>query len=467
MSFSSLNVGLSALLAHRQAAETISHNIANANTEGYSRQRTELQAAGAAAVPALYARNRPGGTGVRVDATIRIRNEFLETQYRNEAAQGQKLGIRQGVLDRVENTFPEPGPNGLDEALGQFWGSWVSVVNNPESQPARSSVLAQAQTVADRLHLTDGALRQQRGDTVTQAKLMATEINDLAGRVATFDQAIRSAVVAGESPNDLMDQRDAAVVSLAKLTGATVEAGEHGTVDVFVGGRALIHAGQVEQLQVQEVDDPAFADVGLKKVQVTWGRDGYPANLTTGELAGAVAGANTDIPTYIRAVDEVARQLVTSVNALHQQGKDLDGNPGGDFFDSSFTTAGNIALSANVQGQPNHVVAASATGGPLDTGIAEQLSKLANAPVGASASYHGLIVNLGLDVRQVSEAASVQDSVVERLDEDRRSASGVNLDEEMVNLVSEQKAYAAAARVITTVDEMLDILINRTGTVGR
>jgi flagellar hook-associated protein 1 FlgK len=155
------------------------------------------------------------------------------------------------------------------------------------------------------------------------------------------------------------------------------------------------------------------------------------------------------------------------VNTLHKQGKDLDGNAGGDFFDGALTTARNIGLSANVKGQPSHVVAASSAGGPLDTSIAEKLSGLANAPAGASASYRGLIVNLGLDVRQVSEATSVQDSVVERLDEDRRSASGVNMDEEMVNLVAEQKAYAAAARVITTVDEMLDVLINRTGTVGR
>src|SRR4051812_26779253 len=230
-SFSSLGIGLSALLAHRQAAETISQNIANTNTAGYSRRRTEIQSEGAAPVPALYARSNQAGGGVRVEGITRIRDEFLETQHRSEAALGSGLTSQLGVLNRIEGVFPEPSDVGIDDALGKFFGSWTDVMNSPDSEAARAGVLQQAQTVVDRLHVADRELRQQYTDAGGQAKTMVNQINDLAHQVNTCDQAIRAAELAGQSPNDLLDQRDKTVLDLAKLTGATVTRGEYGTVD--------------------------------------------------------------------------------------------------------------------------------------------------------------------------------------------------------------------------------------------
>jgi flagellar hook-associated protein 1 FlgK len=215
------------------------------------------------------------------------------------------------------------------------------------------------------------------------------------------------------------------------------------------------------------VTDAALTPLGLERVEVQWTADDYPTGVANGSIAGYVNGANEVLPRYLTKLNDVASQLVTSVNALHTTGKDLDGVSGRNFFDPTRTTAATISLSADVASQPRHLAAAAVAGGALDTTLAESIAKIGTATSGPDASYRSMIVGLGSEVQFLTNQADAQSGVVQRLDEDRKAVSGVNLDEEMVNLVAAQHAYSAAARVITTVDEMLDTLINRTGVVGR
>jgi flagellar hook-associated protein 1 len=465
--FSALNTGLSALIAHRQVAETISHNIANVNTPGYSRQRVELQAAGGAPVPSIYARPMAGGTGVNSEGIIRIRDAFLEAQHRSETAVGATLRATAAVLGRLEGAFPEPSGTGIASQLNELWASWQSVVNNPESEALRTNVLEKGRTVIQAFQLADRQVRTQRADAVANIGLMVNETNELAGQIATLNGAIQAATLVGQTPNDLLDQRDQLTLRLTELSGATVESGANNTVDVYIGGRALVHGQRTQALAVAEVDDPALTGVGLKRVEVRWAGDDYPATVSSGSMAGFVSGANEILPRYLRELDGVAAQLVTSVNDLHTAGKGLDGVDGRNFFDPTGVTAATLALSTDVAGQPRNLAAAGPGGGPLDTSNAELISLIGRAPDGPDAGYRSLIVGLGSEVKFFRQQSDVQHAVVARLDADRSAVSGVNLDEEMVNLVAAQHAYSAAARVITTIDQMLDTLINRTGLVGR
>lgn len=465
--FSALGTGLSALVAHRQAAEVISHNIANANTEGYSRRRVELRAEGPDPVAAVFSHSSHTGTGVRSDGIARIRDDFLEAQHRNETGIAGTLEGTATVLDRLERSFPEPSDTGIAAQLDDMWASWQAIVNNPESEAARSAVLEKGKLVIQSFQLADRQIRAQHGDAVTNVGLQVTKVNQLADQIAHYNSGIRAASVAGLSPNDLLDQRDQAVLELTRLTGATVQAGDNGSVDVFVGGRALVYRSDVQHLVSAEVDDPALDPLGFKRVEVHWEIDDSVADLTTGTIAGYASGANEVLPKYLGQLDAVAEQLVTSVNTLHSTGNDLDGDTGHDFFDAAGTTAATLALSADVAGQPRHLAAADASAGPLDTSLAQSIAAIGRATAGPDASYRSMIVALGSEVQFFTQQSDVQNSVVQRLDEDRKSVSGVNLDEEMVALIAEQHAYSAAARVITTVDEMLDTLINRMGVVGR
>jgi flagellar hook-associated protein 1 FlgK len=466
-SFSGLQTGLSALIAHRQAAEVIAHNIANVNTEGYSRQRVELQAEGRPPVTAIWARTSDVGTGVRAESITRIRNEFLESQHRNELASAGSLDGTAAVLNRLEGAFPEPSDTGIAAQLSNYWASWQAVVNNPESEAARSDVLEKGNLVVQSLHLADRQMRTQREDAVTNVGLMVGEANQIAEQIARYNTGIRAATVGGQQPNDLLDQRDELVLQLSQLTGAKVSAGEHGMVDVHIGGRAIVNGQNFQKLAVTTVADPTLGALGLDKARVSWAADGLPTDMASGEIAGYVLGANEVIPQYLTKLNTVASQLVTSVNTIHTTGKDLSGTTGRTFFDPTRTTAANIAISADVDGKPRQLAVAGVTGGALDTTVAESLGKLGKATIGADSTYRAMIVSLGSEVQFFNNQTDAQMGVVARLDEDRKSASGVNLDEEMVNLVASQHAYSAAARVITTVDEMLDTLINRTGVVGR
>jgi flagellar hook-associated protein 1 len=467
--FSGLQTGLSGLLTHRQVTETISHNIANVNTPGYSRQRVELQAEGRQPVTAIWSRVSDVGQGVRSDGISRIRNEFLETQHRNEAGVGAALAGTGAVINRLESVFPEPSDTGVAAQLREFWASWESLVNNPGDLATRAAVMETGNQVVQVLRRSEQQIDIQREDALTNIGLEVSEVNQLAEQVAKYNSGIRTALVGGQQPNDLLDQRDQLILRLSELTGATVETGENGMADVYVGGRALVHGQDFQTMKAVQVPatDPKLVALGLTETQVQWRTDSYPADVRSGEIAGYVAGVNDVLPDYQTRLNEVATKLATTVNDRHKLGQDLNGAPGQDFFTFAGTpSAATIKIGLT---DPAQVVAGTGTPGSpnLETSIAEQLGHLGKLADGADANYQEMILALGNEVQFFTTQTDAQAGVVNRLDEDRKAASGVNLDEEMVNLVAAQHAYSAAARVITTVDEMLETIINRMGTVGR
>jgi flagellar hook-associated protein 1 FlgK len=188
-----------------------------------------------------------------------------------------------------------------------------------------------------------------------------------------------------------------------------------------------------------------------------------------GQLGGVLSGANSLVPQALADLDGVAATLVATVNGLHQSGQGLDTllDLNLDFFDPTGTRASTISLSVDVAGQPSRIAAAALGAGPLDASMAQQLAALATSPTGADAAYQTMIGRLAVESQAADRRDRVQDLVVRQVDDARISVSGVNLDEELTAMVQEQRAYEAAARMITTVDEMLDVLINRTGLVGR
>jgi flagellar hook-associated protein 1 FlgK len=259
-------------------------------------------------------------------------------------------------------------------------------------------------------------------------------------------------------------------VLLDELSGYVaidVRSSSSGAVDVTVDGTSLVSGISAQHLAVTQVTDPALTPLGLQRVQMVWAVDGRPTPISGGQLAGNLAAANQAVPDAMSGLDAVAADLVSSVNTLHLAGKDLGGTTGRAFFDPAGTRASTLALSADVDGLPANLAVASATGGALDTTVGQQIAALGLATNGPDASYRSFIAQLGTQVAAATRRSEVQDSVRDRTTADRSAVTGVSIDEEMVGLVAFQHAYSAAARVMTTVDEMLDTLINRTGVVGR
>jgi flagellar hook-associated protein 1 FlgK len=466
--FSGLTGALSALHAQRHGMDVTGQNIANANTDGYSRQRVNLEATGGSTVPAIYSISDGASGGVTVTDVGRIQDTFLETRARIEHGQSAYLAGKQQVYDRIEQVFKEPSKTGLQSQLSDFWKSWHDLVNQPGDPAARTQVLAQATTVASTIkdsYATLGSLWQTGRE---QLDGYATDLNSAAERVAQLNQAIVRSGQAGLPANELADQRDLLVLHISELTGASTLARPDGSVDVFISGSPLVNGANYRQVSVTGAQ--RMEDQSVTPVRLVWDKPANtPVAVTSGTIAATMETLGTTLPGYGVGLDKVAAALANTVNTQHKLGLDLQGNAGVDFFSSTKAANFGVALTST-----NQIAAAvkPPAGAPPGTGKydgnnADALAGLATAADGPDREYRQFIIDLGSAKQTVDRRAAIQGAITSDVDSARISQSGVNLDEEMSNLISYQRAYQAASRVITTVDDMLDTLINRTGLVGR
>lgn len=459
-SFGGLNTALTSLYANRRGLDVTGQNIANANTKGYTRQRTEMQAQTGSIVPTLWSKSDGVGTGVAVTSVQRLRDEYLETRGRTEHAQSAYLTNQVSTYAAIEDVFAEPSGTALQAQLHDMWGAWSDVANNPDKVAGRSALLQQSKTVVNVLHDTHDALANQWSASRATLAAYAAEVNTTAGAVAQLNDSIVNAIASGVTVNELQDQRDLHVMHLAELTGATASRRQNGAMDVFVGGSTLVSEFTTRQIEV--VGAGRLADQALDPMTVRW------ADTKTAAPPGGTMGAVADtmtviIPELSAELDGVAAALVETVNAAHTAGYGLDGVSGRPFFNG--TTADTIELAIDFSNPEQ--VAASATEGTFDGSVADALAGSGILTTGPDRKYQDLIGQLGVAAQTSGRRADIQSNVALQIDAARESESGVNLDEEMTNLLTFQRGYEAASRVLTTIDSMLDQLINRTGLVGR
>jgi flagellar hook-associated protein 1 FlgK len=454
-SFMGLQTSLRGLLAHQQAIDTTSHNVANANTEGYSRQEATLAATDAMKVVGTGNGSIGSlGTGVTVQQYTRIRDAFLDLQYRAQNMQVGDQQTRSTQLDQVELSLSEPGDNGIASALDSFKAAWQDLANNPGDGAARTQVLARAQTLRDTITTQSTAVQNEWSTQRTSLDNGAAEVNQVASQLAGLNKALQSAYVAGTDANTLLDQRDQLTMRLSELTGATVTLNSDTTADVSVAGLSLVSGMTASTMSTSGATDLTGQDSDPVQLMI----DGNAVTLGTGELGAAQRLIGTDLPGYRDSLDSFVASLASSVNAQHASGLDLSGAPGGDLFSGSTAATLQVAIT-----DPSLVAVADPLKGGLDNTNALTMAGL---DMGAS-SYRDLITSFGVSVSSAKQGSTNQATLVDQIDASRESVSGVNQDEEMVNLLAAQRGYEGASRVLTTMDEMLDTLINKTGLVGR
>ena len=459
--FSSLNTALSALRYNRVAMDVASSNIANVGTDGYTRRRVNAETVDAPTRPAMWSRYDGAGNGVAVSGVDRMADALLDVRARREHGKQGYLDIRQTVLERVESGIGEPGDNGVAAAIADFRTSWHDLANNPGSEAARSQVLGRAATLADAIRIQSRNVEAESGDLRARATADVAEVNTVASDLAATNKSIAIASLNGDDAGVLLDKRDQLAMRLSELTGAQTSQRADGGFDVTHNGVALVSGSKAATLQVAT---GITASGGSDGNPITFaitdaaGTTAVPAGMT-GELGGVTDLLTTTLPAYSAGLGAVARQLADEVNTQHQAGYDAAGNPGQPFF--SYDPADPARTLAVALTSASQVAASSITGGGLDAGNATALARV----TGAENSYQKLINGFGTEVASVKRLAANQQVLTGQVDGSREQLSGVSLDEEMVSMLSAQRAYEAAARVMTTVDSVLDTLINRTGLV--
>jgi flagellar hook-associated protein 1 FlgK len=458
--FFGLETALRSLRTHQMAMDVTNHNVANANTPGYSRQVPHISTTDPYTVPGLGRPLQAGqlGTGSQVSAVQRSRDPFLDGRYRSELAGMHQAGASLAGLQAIESVFNEPSDHGLSSAMAGFFSSWQDLASDPSDSAARLVVVRRSTELAAgfrRVSQELGALRQDLNEQVSQS---VQQVNSLAGQIATLNQQIVKNEFGGQNANDLRDQRDMLLDQLAELVPITTTTNANGSVNVLIGGRALVQGYTVDSL----VAVPGAGGM----YDVRYASDSALVSLTSGEIQGLITVRDQKLPDYLTRLDQIASGIITAANALHSAGYALDGSTGRPLFIG--TNAATIAVDAAVAGDPRLLAAASAPGqvgnNTVALAIAQLRRTMSPTPEGA---YGDLISAIGTDAQASQNLLVAQTSLVDFIERQRQSVSGVSLDEEAANLIRYQRAYEAAARVVTTIDEMLDTLINRTGIVGR
>ncbi|WP_104164725.1 flagellar hook-associated protein FlgK [Cryobacterium sp. N22] len=478
--FGGLNTAYTGLIAARAGLDVVGQNIANVNTEGYTRQRVTTSSTNAAARAGLVAWGATPGTGVSVDGIARLGSATLDAKVRATAATAGYTAVRANALGSVENSLKEPGVNGLSHQLQEFWAAWQELSNGTDAAASGGLLLGEAGQLTAQINTGYRAVTDEWAAVRTSADALVTEVNGAAKQVAELNGVIRQTLASGGSANELIDKRDGLTATIAAITGASVRPQANGTVDVLIGGNPLVSGTDV---RVLTVSGPTSLAAGNGPVQLEWAHHpGQPVVVDGGELAGALsllgpadaAGTGGALAQAAASYNGFAAHLADTVNSIHLGGVTSAGIPGGKFFDY---VAGNAAATLSVSPKNATEIAAGAVGAGATNGAnADKIAQLgagravdgAGKPITSpNAVWSTFVTQLGvatgIELAQASSAnLSATAAVTLQL-----SNSSVDIDEENVNLLTFQHAYQGAARVMTAVDEMLDTLINRTGLVGR
>jgi len=461
--FFGLEIARRALDAYRQALEVTGHNIANAGRKEYSRQEVRLQATPPVEIlsPLGNGETQFMGTGVAVASVERLRSAFIDAQMRHESSRLAAWEAAGDVLAQVEVIINEPSEAGLRSVLDGFWSAWQDLANNPESIAVREALRQQADTLCTAFAHYHQQLWALRRDVDANLRALVSEINLHAQQIAALNARITSGEAAGGTANDLRDERDFLLDRLARLVDVQVREGEDGAVRVYVGGVSLVDGEEWSTLEVaHSEDDP--------QVQLRWVDIGQPVMLPEGQIRALVEMRDEFLPEMLSDLDQLASALCNRVNELHREGYGADGLSGRDFFVPGGTAA-NLQLSGEVRADPMHI-AASLTGEIGDGANALRIAGVRMEDlVGGTVDdfFRSLVARTGIRAQEARRMQDNQKLLVRQLESRRQSISGVSLDEEVANLIRYEHSYAAAARLMTVLDEMLDILINRLGMTGR
>ena len=481
MSASTLSIARTALVAHQTALQTVGHNIANAATPGFTRQEAVLTA------------NDPQrltygtvGTGVSVSTVVRKRNEMLDVGYRTSAETAARVELRRDQLAQLESVFGEPSEEGMAKTMDEFFNAWSDLSATPTSIGARAVVQQRGRQVATLFNTYDNELTSQRTTATDRLQQTLRQVNSLAEQVADLNGRILSSESAGMPNNDLRDRRDVALDQLSSIAGARVERQANGNTAVLVGSFNLVEGTNTQRLELAFAVPPGPApaepvgDVPVR-IRPVGGTDSTVTGVG-GELHALMESINQIIPELRTRLDANARTLTETVNTLHRtgflfDGSTIPGTPAGDFFDRGTVTspvrAGTIGLDASIAADAGRIAASQSINAPADNTVANQLAALRDLPTSVTWTsadgavergsfigfFRSTVTQLGITTQATRDDATLFRTLVDQAEARRQDAGGVNIDEEMVQIVRVQQAYQAAAKMVKSVDELMQTIM--------
>ena len=443
-SFYGMQTSLRGLIAQQRMLDTTGHNIANASTTGYSRQEALLSASLAQQVTVSGSSAATGahiGSGVDVQGFRRVRDNFLDAQYRAQNTNVSDWKARAEGLDSAELSLNEPSDTGIQAQLNKFWGAWSDLSKSPDDLAAKQALVQQAGALTDAIHSVRSQMVDAQSAATGQYDQIAGpggDVEKISTELAGLNKTISSFLVNGDSPNDLMDRRDLLIDQLSQYGQVSVDQLDTGSTNVsFVDGTTGTKYPIVTDQTANWTGPPAGG----------WSPGGQMGGLLAiGKPGGTIDG-------YLTSMDSFSSSLASAVNGAY----------GGTFFDTGTPAGSTIAVAAPIQAAPASIMSGTGASGSND--IAMAVTALRGNPA-IDGVYKAFVAKVGGDLNESTRMQANAQVLADSVEDRRQSVAGVSMDEEMSNLVRFQRAYQASARAMSTMDEMLDVLINRTGKVG-
>ena len=512
--FMGLETSKRGLFTQQSALYTTGHNISNANTEGYTRQRVNMEATLGYPGTGLNSPKTAGhiGTGVQAQSVQRMRDQFVDRQFRQEENKLGYWGATTKAISQMEDVMSEPSEYGINQSFTDFWKSMEDVLSNPIDAAARQVMISKGEALSESFNYMDTQLKLIQSNLGNELNVTTKDVNSILKQIASLNEQIQAVEPNGYMPNDLYDARDVLIDQLNTLLPVSISSVPsggnaldiaEGSVTITFNGITLVDGNKYVQMQAEDTDgnailgeDPVnpfkqFTFTELKRASahdndIKNNAVSFTANTINysqlepfkGQLIATIdaygfddgAGASGGLyPDMINKLDALASEFVTQFNAAHRAGNGLDGSTGVDFFDATGLTAGTMKVSIT---ETDKVAAASVAG---EVGNNENIRKLAalNEQVWAAlnngtfqGNYQSLVGDLAVKGQEAIRMEFNSTTLKLQIENNRASMNSVSLDEEMTNMITFQQAYNANARMITVVDECLDKIINGMGRVG-
>lgn len=548
--FFGLTIAKSGLFANQRALQVTSHNIANANTEGYTRQRVDMHAFRPDQLPGLQGTL---GVGVDTDAVRQIRDEYLDYAFRGETSIMEEWGTREDILTDIEAIFNEPSDSGVSKLLDDYFSSIQELNKNPESLTTRALVRQRTIALTQGLNSMYKRLQNLQQDTNFQLKVATTEVNGYAREIAKLNKIIYESELEGGRANDVRDQRNLLLDKLSKHVEIQYYEDNSNRFHITVSGHELVNHYRYDELElesrqtkVNDVDSNQLMDLKWKSEATFTTTSGHIKGII--DMRDSTSQENKGIPYYMEKMNEFTDTLISEINMIHSQGYDLNKETGinlftvsgmtteeyntqlknfglnqgkaldittvvksgvsdsndyetnlktihsniskfkennpeykdksikfidGNYYVTDRIVTSELTISNDVDADLNKIAASSLPEGVPGNG--ENILRIADVRHNVELYDWGspddfiksLVSNLGVDNQEAKRVKDNQEVMIKQISINKDSTSGVSLDEEMSSMIQYQHAYNANARMLTTIDEILDIIINRLGLVGR
>ncbi len=466
--WATMDTGKRSMMNSQSALQTVSHNVANKNTEGYSRQRVEQQTS----EPVGLGRLRIG-TGARATNVQRTNNPFIEKQLESEGnVLGKKDSMSQ-MMGRVEQVFNEQQNKGLNKFMGEFFNAYREMSNNPESLALRNLVKESADFMTKDFKRIDTQLTKIQGEADFQIATEVASINSMTREIAQLNEKIQMVEVNAREANDERDRRDLLVKHLSEKMNIKYSEGKDGILTITGGTTAVLVAGtQSRELLVSSSPKREGKREGNVDILYKPNPDASVVNIsqqiTGGRLGGLLEVRDKFVNEALDNVDTLAYTLAQEVNKAHTSGFDRYNNQGRELLkvDSKENAARNIKVNDAIMQNAGLVVAAAQPNSPGDNRVANVISSLQYAqPLAGGEStfddfYANTVGNVGVYAARINSELDSQKGIVDQLKNIRESISGVSLDEETAKMIEYQKTFEASARLIRTADEMLETVMS-------